>query len=154
MTYYLITLLSALSWFMTVIKPFDTTDNKSTTGNNFLISSKMKIIIGSKTFTATLNDSEAAKAFKAMLPLTLNMDDFNRNEKKYDFPKSFPTKSVNPKNIKTGDLMIWSGNTLVLFYKSFPTPYSYTKLGQIDDPTGLAAALGAGSVTITFESVN
>ncbi|MBB6130832.1 cyclophilin-like fold protein [Mucilaginibacter lappiensis] len=111
----------------------------------------MKIKIGSKTFTATLNDSEAAKAFKAMLPLSLKMDDINSNEKKYDFQKALPGNSRNPGNINTGDLMLWSGNTLVLFYKSFSTHYSYVKLGRIDDPSGLADALGTGSVTITYE---
>jgi hypothetical protein len=153
MTYHLIILLSALSWFTTVIIPFDVNHNKSNTGDNLLLNT-MKITIGSKTFKATLNDSEAAKAFRAMLPLTLNLDDFNGNEKKYDFPKSFPTNSVNPRKINAGDLMIWSGNTFVLFYKTFPTPYSYTKLGQVDDPSGLAAALGGGSITITFKSAN
>src|SRR3954470_12222780 len=47
----------------------NTTDN--TTGN------KMKIKIGSKTFNATLFDNATANAFKAMLPLTLTMDELN-----------------------------------------------------------------------------
>jgi hypothetical protein len=76
---------------------------------------KMKIKIGSNTFNATLFDNATANAFKAMLPLTLNMDELNGNEKKYDFSNTLPTNSANPKTINSGDLMIWGENTLVLF---------------------------------------
>ena len=112
---------------------------------------KMKIRIGSNDFNATLYDNETADAFKKLLPLTIKMDELNGNEKKYDFSKNLPTDSANPKTINNGDLMIWGSNTLVLFYKTFPTQYSYTKLGRIDDPSGLENAVGTGNVTVTFE---
>ena len=113
--------------------------------------SKMKITIGTGTFTATLLDTPAANAFKAMLPLTIDMTELNGNEKYADLRKDLPTSTFNPKTIQNGDLMLYGSSTLVLFYKSFSTPYAYTKLGSLDDATGLAAALGSGNVTVSFE---
>lgn len=111
---------------------------------------RLKIKVGSSTFTATLLNNATAAAFKARLPLTVTMTELNGNEKFYRFPTNLPTDATNPGTIQAGDLMLYSANTLVLFYETFSTSYRYTRLGRIDNPTGLAA-LGSGDVTATFE---
>jgi hypothetical protein len=115
-------------------------------------SMKLKITVGGNVFTAMLYDNASAKAFKARLPMTLNMRELNDNEKYFDLPDNLPANASNPGRIQTGDMMLYGKNTLVLFYKSFSTSYDYTRLGKIDDPSGLTAALGSGNVTVTFEA--
>ena len=111
----------------------------------------IQIKVGSKTFTATLEDNATAKAFRALLPTTFLMTELNGNEKLFRLPANLPTNASNPGTVRTGDLMIYGQNTVVLFYKTFPTSYSYTRLGRINDTAGLAAALGSGSATVTYE---
>lgn len=112
---------------------------------------KMKITIGTNVFTATLSDNETAEAFKAKLPMTIHMTELNGNEKYFDLPDHLPTDASNPGTIQAGDLMLYGSRTLVLFYKTFSTSYTYTRLGSIDNPSGLATALGSGKVTVAFE---
>jgi hypothetical protein len=92
--------------------------------------------IGPKTFTVTLAENATATAFKAMLPLKLPMEDVNANEKVSSLPGKLPTNDANPRFIQTGDLMIWTSRSVVLFYKGFPTTYSYTRLGRIETQRG------------------
>ena len=114
-------------------------------------SMKLKITIGTNTFTATVHNNATATAFKAKLPLTINMSELNGNEKYFDLPDNLPTNASNPGTIQTGDVMLYGSNTLVLFYKTFPTSYNYSRIGRIDNPSGLAAALGSGNITVKFE---
>ena len=115
---------------------------------------KMKITIGSQIFTATLYDNPTVTRLKAMLPLTLEMSELNGNEKYFHLSTNLPADDSNPGTIKAGDFMLWGGNSLVLFYESFTTSYSYTKIGRIENPSGLSSALGSGNVTVAFMPVS
>lgn len=119
--------------------------------NNNVATSKMKITIGKTVFAATLYDNPSASAFKAMLPLTIDMTELNGNEKYYDLSRPLPTNASFGGNIKAGDLTLYGNNTLVLFYTDFNTSYSYTKLGSVDNSNGLTAALGSGNAVVTIE---
>ena len=92
---------------------------------------KLKITIGTNTFTATLYNNATVTAFKARLPLTINMTELNGNEKYFDLPDNLPANASNPGTIQTGDLMLYGSNTLVLFYKSFSTSITIHGLHEL-----------------------
>ena len=109
------------------------------------------VTVGSQQFSATLADTNTARAFADGFPLTLNMHDVNSNEKAFELPEALPSDPQNPGTISTGDLMLYRSDTIVLFYESFDTSYTYSRIGQITDPNGLSQALGTGDVTVTFD---
>ena len=78
------------------------------------------------------------------------MSELNGNEKFFYLDSSLPTDSQAPGQINAGDLMLYGNNCLVVFYESFSSGYSYTRLGRVTDPLGLADALGKSEVTVTF----
>ena len=108
------------------------------------------ITVNGRAFSATLYDNETARAFKERLPLTLDMSELNGNEKYYYLPESLPTNSSRPSAINAGDIMLYGSDCLVIFYESFSTSYSYTPIGKIDDPDGLAEALGSVNIQAAF----
>jgi hypothetical protein len=112
----------------------------------------INIQVGGRSWTATLYDNASARTLLERLPLVLNMSELNGNEKYFNLPGNLPTDSRRVGSISTGDLMLYGSNCLVLFYKSFLSGYSYTRLGYIEDTSGLADALGGGSVQVTFST--
>ncbi len=115
---------------------------------------KLNVIIGGQNFSATLYDNETTRTLINQLPLTLNMSELNGNEKYYYFDSSFPTASERVGSIKSGELMLYGSDCLVLFYDNFSTPYSYTRIGYIDNTSELANSVGHGNVNVTFELAN
>ncbi len=109
---------------------------------------KVTIKVNNQNFSAILYDNEASKKLLEKLPLKLTMDELNENEKYCYLDTSLPTNSAKVGKINKGDIMLYTSNCLVLFYDSFETSYSYTKIGYIEDVEGLKEALGSGNVQI------
>lgn len=110
----------------------------------------MWMTVGERRFAITLADNETARALASRLPLTLDMAELNGNEKHADLAQPLPTNASPPGTIHNGDLMLYGSNTVVVFYLTFNSSYSYTRLGRVDAPAALAQALGRAGVKVVF----
>lgn len=113
---------------------------------------RMWMTIGEHRFAITLADSKAAQAFAARLPLTLDMADLNGNEKHAELAQPLPANASRPGRIHAGDLLLYGSETVVLFYQTFRSIHSYTRLGGVDDPASLAKVVGSRSVRVVFSA--
>ena len=107
----------------------------------------INVIINSKTYNATVENNETVKKFINHLPQEFNMKELNGNEKYVYMDNSLPTNEMHSKQIKSGDIMLYGNDCLVIFYKSFDTNYNYTKIGHIDN----LPDLGNDNVIVKFE---
>ena len=115
---------------------------------------QMKITIqtGSASFTATLEDNEAARELYGMLqsqPMTLRLRDYGGFEKVGDLPSALPA-SDSRTTTREGDIVLYQSDQIVMFYGS--NTWAYTRLGRVDDLTGYRQALGPGDVTLTLSA--
>ena len=122
-------------------------ESKTNINDSNEVVKSVKAIINGKEYIINLEDNETANSFASLLPQELNMNELNGNEKYIYLDTKLPTNSSNPKRINAGDVMLYGDNCLVIFYKSFDTSYSYTKIGHIDNLTNL----GNGSISVKFE---
>jgi len=107
----------------------------------------VKVIINDKEYTIDLEDNETANSFASLLPQEFEMNELNGNEKYVYLDNTLPTSSYSPKRINAGDVMLYGNNCLVVFYKSFDTSYSYTKIGHINN----LPDLGNENISIRIE---
>ena len=112
---------------------------------------KLNMLVNNKTYTVLLEDNRAARELVRMLPLTIEMNELNGNEKYYYFDTSFSKDEEKVTTIQNGDVMLYGDDCLVLFYDSFSTPYRYTRIGHVENAEDLANILGNHSVIITLE---
>lgn len=112
---------------------------------------KIKISIGEKIFNATLENNPTTQEFIKKLPLEVEMTELNGNEKYFKFAENFPTNDEKVGKIYSGDIMLYSGNYLVIFYRDFSTNYSYTRLGRIENAENLSEFVGDWDIRAKFE---
>jgi len=107
----------------------------------------IKITIDNKIYIINLENNNTVNEFVKLLPKEFEMKELNGNEKYVYMNDSLPTNASNPKKINAGDVMLYGNNCLVIFYKSFDTSYSYTRIGHIDNLPNL----GNGSINVKIE---
>ena len=93
----------------------------------------VKVKIDDNYYAIDLEENETVKEFINILPKEFNMTELNGNEKYIYLDHVLPTNEYNPGYINKGDVMLYGNNCLVIFYKSFNTSYSYTKIGHINN---------------------
>lgn len=111
---------------------------------------RFTVTANGKVFTAAFADNETARAFARLLPAEFAMSELNGNEKYYYLDETLPTDAERVGKIEAGDVMLYGSSCIVIFYESFSTAYSYTRIGKLDDAEGLAETLGSGGVTVAF----
>jgi hypothetical protein len=114
---------------------------------------KVRITIGEKLVTATLTDSEAARDFVSLLPLTLVLDDYAKTEKISYLPRKLSTSGAPAgSDPSVGDIAYYApwGN-LAIYYKDFGYSGGLAILGKIDGD--VEAFKAPGSIKATIELV-
>ena len=94
-----------------------------------------------------LEENSTTSALVKLLPLDITMNDLNKNEKYAYLDESLPTNTYSPKHIEAGDMMLFGDNCLVIFYESFDTSYSYSKIGHINN----LPSLDDGNISISID---
>ncbi len=127
----------------TNVNTIDTKDSEST--GEFV--KEITVWIHSQRYTLTLEENATTKKLLEQLPFEVEMKELNGNEKYAYMKDEYPINPIEPKHISRGDVMLYGNNCLVLFYESFDTTYSYTKIGHIDNLEGL----GKESILVKFQ---
>lgn len=117
---------------------------------------KIRITIDGSSMTAILADNTAAKALVDKLregPVTISMTNYGGFEKVGSLPWSLPASDTRI-TTTPGDIMLYTGNSMVIFYGE--NTWSYTRLGKLEttDPEEIREFLGNGSKQVTISLEN
>lgn len=117
---------------------------------------KINITIDGKTLLVNLVDNEATRALVAALqksPINYEADDYGGFEKVGGLGRSLPTSNQQI-TTEAGDVILYSGNQIVLFYGS--NSWSYTRLGRIQyttlDELKSFLKAGQGRISVTLSA--
>lgn len=126
--------------------PAESTEVNETETNELLIK------IGEHSLVAVLEDNESANALKELLnekPLTITASNYGGFEKVCELGTALPRNDIQT-TTHAGDICLYSGNQIVIFYGS--NSWSYTRLGKISgaDSSELERILSGNETEITI----
>ena len=113
---------------------------------------EMKLLIGEEEVTVDWENNDAVAALQESVgeePLTIDMSMYDDFEQVGNLGMSLPADDEQI-TTEAGDIMLYSGDKIVVFYGS--NTWDYTRLGKVTDksPEEMAELLGQGDVTITI----
>ena len=111
----------------------------------------MRLWIGETAAQVAWEDNDAVRTLRELVakqPLTIEMSMYGGFEQVGSIGTELPRSDVQT-TTRAGDIVLYSGNQMVVFYGS--NSWSYTRLGRVTDKTDeeMAALLSGGDVTIT-----
>ena len=113
----------------------------------------IRMTMAGQIITASLEESDSARDFFAMLPLTLPLEDYAETEKIAYLPRKLTTQTA-PEGIdpQVGDIAYYApwGN-LAIYYRDFGYSSGLIRLGRL--ASGLDALTAQPSGTLTIEAV-
>ncbi len=122
--------------------------------NNYPSTSmNLKITVGNRTITATMEDNAAAKDFLSRLPLEVTLNDYNNITEKIFYPSPALTTTGVTRGCAPvpGDITIYvPWNNVAIFCKSWSQSNDLIKIGHID-ADGMAALNVPGNIAVKFE---
>ena len=116
----------------------------------------LKMKIGDTPVAVDWENNESVAALAELVkdnPLTIRMSMYGGFEQVGSLGTSLP-KNDKQTTAGAGDIVLYSGNQIVVFYGS--NSWAYTRLGHVSDETAqeMKALLGNGDVTITIEAAD
>ena len=113
------------------------------------------VTIGGTEYAAQFDDNAAAREVASLFPLSLDMKEWAANKEYYaGLEKPVAAKEPQAEKIATGDIMLYSGRSLVIFYDSTANTSGYIKLGSITDAKNLKEALDKAKGKVSFAIAN
>ena len=110
------------------------------------------MIIGDTPVSVDWENNDSVQALKELCsnqPLTIQMSMYGGFEQVGDIGSNLPQNDVQT-TASSGDIVLYSGNQMVVFYGS--NTWAYTRLGHITDktPREMTELLSGGNVAITI----
>ena len=90
--------------------------------------SDMKIFADGVSLNVEWEDNESVKALRKIIPLTVEMSAYGGFEQVGNLGRTLPRNDTHI-TAKPGDIMLYSGNQIVIFHGS--NSWAYTRLGKI-----------------------